>query len=380
MVENTLSAEVSCIYCGNVAKLESDIKGLEVYKCSTCPSSFLPEERVGNFFDWTEYVLFASADVYNTKSSELCFYPIEYLTDALGNIGRSELVVIGADTGIGKTQLCNDVAYLNAGRQKNVYLFSLEGDKYDVANRERYKQACRLYFADKERKKIDLSYKDFISNKTDKSFEQYTIIAETQMRKAYAKTLHIYDRSELLNLACLEEQLDIVHKDADLIIIDHLHYFDYGNQSEHLEITKIMKQIQVLKSKYRIPFVIASHLRKKGKDRVFPDNNDFHGSSNIAKQADTCIILAHTNFEDTNEGYKTNVYETGIRITKNRSGLSQNLLGVVNFDATKKLYSDEYTMGAVSDKGAYRLEAEYYPKWAKKRKDNSPYTDDKYYK
>jgi len=141
--------------------------------------------------------------------------------------------------------------------------------------------------------------------------------------------------------------LDLIKDDADLVVIDHLQYFDFLSNNEHAEITAIMKRIQNIKSKLRIPIVLVSHLRKKGKDRGFPDNDDFHGSSNIPKQADTCIIISHVLFDEDRyeDQIKTGIYQTGVRITKNRSGMSQRLLGVCNFDLNDRSYKNDYKMG-----------------------------------
>jgi archaellum biogenesis ATPase FlaH len=359
-----LSGKASCPYCENLAYLVNQDKDLQAYKCPSCKNVFMPHERENHFHNWTEYVLHASSDIHAIKPNELCEYPVKYLQDALGGIVRGELIVIGSDTGRGKTELCNQLAFYNAKRGREVYLFSLEGDKYDVANRERYRYIANLYYSS-GRNDLQLSYKDFVMNKLDGKIDEFEVAADEFVRKAYQK-LHIYTRYKPLDFNILSHELDLIHETADLIIIDHLHYFDIGS-NEHTELTHLMKQIQELKSTYRIPIILASHLRKKSDNRVFPDNNDFHGTSNIAKQADTCIILSPIEMsEGEGENVRDGIYPTGIRITKSRYGLSQKLIGIVDFSLPKRVYSHDYQIAVASQFGVVKLDPKEYPKWAKR--------------
>ena len=89
----------------------------------------LVDDKTG-FYNLGEYIDESYDDWMKTKNSDILTYPMQFLNDTLGGIMKSELVVIGADSGCGKTELANHIAFHNAERGKNVYLFSLEGDKY----------------------------------------------------------------------------------------------------------------------------------------------------------------------------------------------------------------------------------------------------------
>lgn len=322
------------------------------------------------WYDWDEYVDASFRDLVITNPSDFSKYPIKYLEDALLGVGKSELVVIGADTGIGKTTLVNDIAFLNAKAGKNVYLFSLEGDRYEVAQRERYKKFIEMVQVS-GRKDIDLSYRKFIMHQHGFEMDKEFMELDKLIKQEY-ENLHVYKREDVLTMDLFAAHLDLIHADAELVIIDHLQYFDFMSQNEHAEITEIMKRIQTLKNKYRLPIILVSHLRKSAKDRIFPDNNDFHGSSNIAKQADTCIILSHVNFDDEDFQHQIGkeIYKTGIRITKARTGISQRLIGVIDFNMKTRKYSENYQLALAMPLGVVPLEEEHYPKWAKKEEKN----------
>jgi len=358
-----MQKSVSCPYCDSVVTDRVDSPAGYAYRCDNCHNVFTQDEIKARFHSWDSYADEAIKDIFVRHEGDMCKYPIKYLDDALLGIAKSELVVIGSDTGVGKSQLLNDLAFTNARMGKQVYLFSLEGDKYEVAHREIYKQVANKYYKE-ERSDQDMSYRRFVFNKLE-GLEPEMLEVVDQMKNKY-RNLHIYTRFKPLDIDTLAEQMELIKSDADLVILDHLHYFSF-DESEHIALTKIMQKIQQLKTTYRVPIVLASHLRKKGKDRVFPDNNDFHGTSNIAKQADTCIILAPIHFgEEDDDQFKSGVYPTGIRITKGRHGISQKLVGVTNFDLNRKTYEDDYYIAVVGFEGVRKLDTSQYPRWARK--------------
>ena len=325
-----------------------------------------------DFYEWEDYVNTSFRDLILKDSYNVPEYPISYLNDALLGIDRSELIVIGADTGIGKTALANDIAMFNAEKGKNVYLFSLEGDTFDVVNRERYKLFCD-FIKKSDRRDIELDYRKFVMNRYDVDITLIIKNEIDEILKRKYRTLKVYGghNKSGISIDRLCSHLDMLEGTPDLIVIDHLQYFNFMSNNEHSEITEMLKKIQEKKKQYRVPIVLVSHLRKKGKDRGFPENDDFHGSSNIAKQADTCIILSHVNFDDENTYEKqisNGIYQTGIRITKSRTGLSQRIIGVVNFNLEKRKYEKEYSLAIAMPMGVKKMELENYPRWAKKIK------------
>lgn len=328
------------------------------------------------FYELNEYIDKAFLDWDETDHKDSLKYPIAYLNEALGGMTKSELIVIGADSGTGKTEIVNSIAFDNASRGKNVYLFSLEGDRYEVINRQRYKEYTQMVNSTK-RWDLLVSYRDFIQgnmgDKKDKVRDEMLSIDE--LFKAKYKTLKIYAREESLTMELFASHLELINGKADLVVIDHLHYFDFKSRDEYSEINEIMKQLKTLQDKYRIPIVLVSHLRKKDKTRVFPGQEDFHGSSNIVKQADTCIVLAHIEpgEEDTEHYAKqvnTNIYDTGIRVAKSRSGFSNRLLGIVKYDLNKRKYADDYELAICGNTFVTKIEKDSYPTWSRYAKKN----------
>ena len=289
-------------------------------------------------------------------------YHIKYLDHVLYGIAPAELVIIGADTGRGKSHMANHIVLENAKRGKKVYYFSLEGHRSEVINRWKWGKICREYF--KNPRGIKMHFGLYEMNSI-KGIEEEERIATEELREE-AKNVFLYDRKESLNVRNLTQKLSSV-SDADLIVIDHLHYFDMiDDRSENDNISEIMKTVKsITESPERTPVVLVSHLRKKSNLRGLPDNEDFMGSSNIPKIATTCILLSpnHEN-HDIAEGK----YATIVRVSKSRAGASTTVAAEMFFDSRSGTYDDAYRFGKVVSGEYKKLAHEEWPYWARQER------------
>jgi replicative DNA helicase len=84
--------------------------------------------------------------------------------------------------------------------------------------------------------------------------------------------------------------------DAELVILDHLHYFSRGGATDDTE--KISKELSRTAKKYSIPIIAIAHTRKDGpgkpKDSVI---DDIRGASFIAQDADIVLMLNRSHEE-----------------------------------------------------------------------------------
>lgn len=321
------------------------------------------------FWDTDGMVDESGEDTDRTTEEIMVKYHIPYLSDYLLGIMPSELVIVGADTGTGKTQFANDMAFYNVGLKKHVYLFSLEGDRYDVIKREWYRRAIAEVRKDElekgEPKDFDLSYDSFITN-IHPEWIPYRAAVKQQLKDDIREHLHIFKRKSVVSVDDICEALETVDEKIDLVVVDHLHYFELMTSNEYTEITEILKKIRELVARLRVPVILVSHLRQKHRDRIVPGNEDFHGTSNIPKQADTCIILSKylESQESASECLRNETYPTLIHVTKSRRGKSNIIAGIVDFNGITKVYSDRYQITGVSAHGVFPINC--LPKWAAK--------------
>jgi replicative DNA helicase len=328
-------------------------------------------KEITGFYNFEQYIDESYMDLTSNSGEYDAIYSDVFLTDAIGGIVKSELIVIGADSGAGKTEKVNSIAYSNAAKGLRVHVFSLEGDKYDFINRQKYKQYIKAIIGESF-KELYTSYRDFLINRIPAEGRSILLQIDEGFKKIYPN-LFIYDRRDMLNISRFEAHLDLLDGRTDLVIVDHLHYFEFLSKNEYSELNDIMRKIKTLQSNYRIPIILVSHLRKKGKDRAFPDQEDFHGSSNIVKQADTVIILSPMELKETpggtfEEQIERGLYKTGVRIAKCRTGFSRNIIGIMEYNIVTREYTSGYELAICGSDYIQPMSEDKYPKWSKHAK------------
>lgn len=315
--------------------------------------------------------------------NDLCTYGIKCLDDALTCILPNDLVVIGADSGVGKSELGLGIARTNAKRGKRVALFFLEGGHLEAIARMKWCDICDLYFQEYKQHGIDMDYSKWRINSLNhpviKEIEQrvmdsYTVEFKDNLYiQEIGKTFTLEDFIDaLLGFHTLENFLTDYNKkkvakmyDLDLVVIDHLQYFSLEERGDEIQsVTKILKNVKNLSDFHQLPVVLISHLRKKTKERGLPDQDDFYGSSNIPKISSTAITI--TSAMDEND-HQNGLYPTFFRICKSRVGVRGNLALKVNFRQKTRTYDDRYEVFAINRDGftgKEPLSKDYKPKWA----------------
>lgn len=342
---------------------------------------------MSNFLSWKEAFKKESETRLDTDIKKLCTYGIKPLDDALFCINKGELVVIGADSGIGKTEIAIHIASHNAKLGKKVALYHLEGGYREAIARMKWKDICQEFYRKHYGTFVDIDYRKWSVN-----FEQDRVLTEIEAKiwkdyeDKYRDNLFIYHSPDDLTITDFLASLLDFHSlktaagnfysgnqnsvgfDLDLIIIDHLQYFSLNqDESEISEITKIIREVKKVTDKYHIPVVLISHLRKKTKDRGLPDQQDFYGSSNIPKISNTSITLTpKMNSED----FSNQIYPTWLRIVKSRIGVRSSIAILANFDGKKKEYEQDYSLYKVNSDGFCSndpMAESELPKWAKNK-------------
>jgi len=175
-------------------------------------------------------------------------------------------------------------------------------------------------------------------------------------------------RDQNYTISHLEKDLLAINEDADLIVIDHLHYFDIEDENENRGMTKIVKTISDIIQVIQRPVVLVSHLRKRNDffSSPLPDISDLHGSSNIAKIATKVVVMG--------KGNSTPQYTyTYMKAAKFRlSGSVTNYTAVCKYNHELNDYEKKYLLGSLGfDKKESKwlfqeASAEQLPRWYRK--------------
>lgn len=304
-------------------------------------------------------------------------YGVACLDHALRYIMPNELVIIGADTGVGKSELALHIARHNAKNGKRVNLYYLEGGEMEAVRRFKWGDFLMAYYS---KYKPYIEYADWVTNNIP--IEIINDIELNILPKLYKETygdrLSIYPMHDKFNIEDvylsladdLKEGVDDKKKmfGVNLLVIDHLHYFSMqeGDGPETERLTNILRRCKDIADFHHIPVVLVSHLRKKSKDRGIPDNEDFHGSSEIPKTSSTSIIISPGFRKESNA---TLIYPTYFRITKSRMGVKSDYVIMNDYDLRTRSYLENYEIYPINDKGhpaAKAFEKHNMPLWARR--------------
>lgn len=314
----------------------------------------------------------ASQDLFHLAQSHIdiaavSHLPIDFpfLKDFMIGLLPTDLLLVGARTGAGKSQLLTEFALKWSALGKRVAFIALEAEPEEIEQRIIFKLLMKEYFKDQNRDKgVFVDFRRWRLGKLSHILDKYTdLIYETFKQETRNLYTH-YMSKESFTTIDLVDIMDEVTANSDVCIIDHLHYFDMmGSESEIAQMKQLMKRIRSMNLQSKIPFVLAAHLRKD-LQKIMPGLEDFMGSSDISKIATSAILIAPKP-----DGYnpKTGTATTLISVPKLRGGGGTHLIGELEFSVTYQQYLQTYSLCKQSPKGdkLYELERENYPKWAK---------------
>jgi len=281
---------------------------------------------------------------YFKQNKRVGSFGIQYLDDKLSGILKSDLVLLGARSGAGKTTIANSIAMSNI---KNVKLFSLENFKGDMFLSEVYYAYMNLT------RKFGINQRAFISGQFEYDYEILQQ-AENQI-KDKLRELKIKTRTSDYNIKSLQsDMIKSAQNGTELIVLDHLDYVDKDNPNENdvAHITQLMKTIRECQEKHGCAIVGVSHLRKNnGKDLpAIPSVDEFIGSSNKVKQS-TLVIMVAPDDIDNQENCNSNIKKTWCCIRKSRFGGIDNKVASLKFNRSSNKYMSDYEEMSVDYQG-----------------------------
>jgi nucleoside-triphosphatase THEP1 len=252
-------------------------------------------------------------EVRKQRLSSVMRFGIEFLDKVTRGILFDDLVLIGAPTGIGKTQLCCLIAQANINDGKTVHYIALEAGDSEIDARLKFPLVMKHYEADIFRPEIKhLNYPDWLLGKYLKELEPYEDLADEEYERTY-KNLHLYYKQGKFGINELIESVGYAAQSTQLIIIDHVHYFDYHDDNENKALKEIAQKTKELSLEQKKPIVLVAHLRKRNSanGELVPGNDEFMGSSDLTKVATRAITIAPGPALGPH-------YETYFRVSKNR--------------------------------------------------------------
>lgn len=291
----------------------------------------------------------AFMDDYWNRNTIVGHFGVPYLDEELLGISKSDLVVIGARSGAGKSSLARIIYETN--NPLTTALFSLEnfdGDLMAEQIRKEYNSRMHTSFGAREWQtgeipSVNRQVFEDIEFDLDQCYVRDTVFGR-QTPDGQPWTI---DTLKQWMLYCVNTQA------VNLIILDHLDYLDRDNpnESDNSHITELMKTIREVQevAPNGCGVVAFSHLRKpvgKVDDIKVPNENEFIGSSNKIKQATQVVMIAPTNEQPIG-----NCYGTWFCIRKNRNGGIKNQAAKLLFNPVTASYERFYELYSINYAG-----------------------------
>jgi KaiC/GvpD/RAD55 family RecA-like ATPase len=292
-------------------------------------------------------------------------YHHPFLDDALRALLPNDLVLLGAPTGLGKTDLALNVAATNAMLGRSVHYFALEAEPRELERRTKFAMLSNLAYSSRHPQAGTLNYADWLLGKCEDVCEQFNAQVERVIAKQLA-TLWTYYRGQVFGAKDLQRQVLDIHEDTDLIVIDHLHYIDHdSDDNETRALGDTVKTIRDVALRVGKPVILVAHLRKReqGSRRLIATLDDFHGSSNIVKICTQAITIERCHVVKSPAWY---LAPTFMSVLKDRRAGAPPFVAVTNFDRRKKTYETTYQLGQLEKNGTEWTQVGQFdaPSWA----------------
>lgn len=307
------------------------------------------------------------------QTSRFCPWGVGFLDKALGPILPKDLVLIGAKSGRGKTDLARIVAMTNAYEgKKSVHYFALEGERNEIERRAKYAQLAEFMVSRVPSEQFArMNYLEWYLGRLDGLTAPYEAAVDETLGEKF-RTLHTFYRGRDFTVDTLERKILEIQDETDLIIVDHLHYIDTRDDEDEYRGQKaMMKRIRDLQDGIGRPVVLIAQLRKEATQKasrtLLPELDDFQGSSDLGKIATKAVLLAPALEHTPTAAYRA---PTFIGAQKCRvDGSRTRYAAVAEFNFRTSRYEDDFTPGRMTKGGtAFEpLAREQWPQWLKHR-------------
>jgi replicative DNA helicase len=263
------------------------------------------------------------------------FTGVKVIDDVFGGILNTDIVLLGAKTGAGKTGLAAQIALYNAQIGKRVYMFALEAEKDEIEMRIIYELVVGKAMSVNPKKKYNYKHWRLGRYKELSSYYQEAMDSVKNF-----ENFKVFYREKEFGVQDFIKHVMVIKEDSDLIIVDHIHYFDLQGENENRALSDAIKKIRDVALIAGVPIVLLAHLRKSANTtfKLVPDIDDFHGSSDLTKVCTKAVIVAPG-------GNSDNGVDTFFSFPKFRGfSAPSKYLFKCRYDIYKNTYDTDYTI------------------------------------
>ena len=224
-------------------------------------------------------------------------------------LNKSDLIIIGARPGMGKTSFCLNIAR-NVAVQSNktVCFFSLEMTRDQLAQRMLSNEAC---IKSEKLRTGDLTSEEFVN----------LGIASENLSKAPI----YFDETSGITVPEIKAKVRRMNGKCDLVVIDYLGLIRSSGTKENRvqEVSDITRNLKIMAKELNIPVICCAQLNRgtegRGSSHI-PALSDLRESGSIEQDADIVIFLHRESYYGSSDGQPVDQNKAQCIIAKNRHG------------------------------------------------------------
>lgn len=237
------------------------------------------------------------------------------LDTTLTGLNRSDLILLAARPGMGKTSFALNIARNVAVREKRkVAFFSLEMTKEQLTS--------RLLSTESLVPAIKLKTGKLDENEWIRIIEAGDILSKTEI---------YFDDTPGITVPEMKAKLRRL-KDVDLVVIDYLQLMSGGRRIDNRvqEISEITRNLKIMAKEINVPVVTLSQLSRASEQRSDhrPVLSDLRDSGSIEQDADVVLFLYRNDYYSGSENEDEDDYDKNggeCIIAKNRHGETRSV-------------------------------------------------------
>ena len=314
-----------------IVKEKSVLRQLIAASGEISESAYSEQEEVASILDHAESLIFNIAqgrdtknfrhirevlqDVYshlqelrtNAEATQGTKTGFSALDRVLAGMGKSDLVLVGARPGMGKTSFALNIA-TNVAKQtgKAVCIFSLEMSAEQLVNRVLSSEA------------LVNSYSLRTGDLTPEDWE-HLAVASGELSGCDI----LIDDTSGMTVTAMKAKLRRV-QNLGMVVIDYLGLMqgDRHNDNRVQEVSEISRSLKIMAKELMVPVVCCAQLSRGPESRTDkkPMLSDLRDSGAIEQDADTVIFLYRSEYYKTGETPDQNTSIAEVIIAKNRHG------------------------------------------------------------
>ncbi|MBE6632865.1 MAG: replicative DNA helicase [Ruminococcaceae bacterium] len=314
-----------------IVKEKSVLRQLIAASAEISESAYSEQEEVASILDHAESMIFNIAqgrdtknfrhirdvlqDVYahlqdlrtNAEATQGTKTGFSALDRVLAGMGKSDLVLVGARPGMGKTSFALNIA-TNVAKQtgKAVCIFSLEMSAEQLVNRVLASEALVNSYA---LRTGELTSEDW----------EHLAVASGELSGCDI----LIDDTSGMTVTAMKAKLRRV-QNLGMVVIDYLGLMtgDKHTDNRVQEVSEISRSLKIMAKELMVPVVCCAQLSRGPESRTDkkPMLSDLRDSGAIEQDADTVIFLYRSEYYKTGESTDQNTSIAEIIIAKNRHG------------------------------------------------------------